>query len=141
MTITGRPLHVNNGFASPSLKTVSASLDLVLLEVCENVCFPKAFFFRLKMDALMRGAEQESTTPVFTSLSQQCGHCPQGDCCCLWGKSLSNKDMLLIGGLNLCFLAICELVCVRYVWGSEQSKNQRGMYECGLDGREDFFSL
>lgn len=91
------------------------------------------------MDALMRGAEQESTTPVFTSLSQQCGHCPQGDCCCLWEKSLSNKDMLLTGGLNLRFPAICELVCVRYVWGSEQSKNQHGMYECGLDGGKTVF--
>lgn len=136
MTVTGRPLHVNSGFASPSLKTVSASLDLVLLEVCENVCYPKAFF-RIKMDALM--GNRTSQPHQFSHHSVSSVVTVHRVTAAVFGTNPSaTKTCYSLEGPSLHFPAICELVCVRYVWWSEQSKNQCGMYECVLDGGKTF---
>lgn len=51
----------------------------------------------------------------------------------------ATKTCYSLEGPNLHFPAICELVCVQYIWWSEQSKNQCGMYGCMLDGGKTFF--
>lgn len=95
---------MNNGFAPPSLKVVSATLDLVLLEICEKVFFQKAFFgckfgFKTQSPQFSRNSVSSVVTVHRVTIAVY------------WDKSLSNKDMLLIGGLDLSCYGVSQCVC------------------------------